>query len=211
MNCGIKDGRSLYYLKGACSGCGVCVNVCPEGAIVLKEDDLGFYYPHIDKNLCICCGKCIQFCAFGKEKNDVPIRCYAGMNLNAEQRMLSASAGIFSAVATAFLKNDGVVCGAAMNFCSGKARIQHILIDTIDDLPQLQGSKYVQSDVLNCYYDMQAALKSGKKVLFSGTPCQIAGVKSLFKKYENQLYTMDIICHGVPSQRFFNDYLVETA
>ncbi|HHD2595319.1 TPA: Coenzyme F420 hydrogenase/dehydrogenase, beta subunit C-terminal domain [Clostridium perfringens] len=198
---------TVYKEKKLCCGCGLCASICPKEAITMNIDENGFKYPYIDMDKCIECGLCVNSCKFGLKDNFYESKCYAGVNKNTEQRKLSTSAGIFSAIATTFIKEGNVVCGATMEMQNGVADVKHIVIDSIMDLPKLQGSKYVQSNFENCYEDLKKALNLRKKVLISGTPCQINNVKYVFKKYIDQLYTIDIICHGVPSIRFFNDYL----
>lgn len=204
-----KDG-TLLYKKENCCGCGICAEICPRKAIELKEDDCGFYFPEIDIKRCIGCNLCIKQCAFqspDKEMQSINSS-YAAVNLNKSQRSLSSSAGIFSAVATYALEHGWAVCGAVMSVRENKANIYHKLIDDQINLPLLQGSKYVQSKASDCYKDIRKILQEGNRVLFSGTPCQVAAVKRLFEKYENQLFTIDIICHGTPNNKFFNDYLI---
>lgn len=191
----------------SCSGCGACYAVCNKNAVTMVEDEFGYIYPQINSTKCIDCGYCKRVCPFAEIEQRESIRCYAGVNINREQRMLSSSGGIFSAIATKFLKEQGLVCGASMTIRNGRADIRHIVIDSVDELPKLQGSKYVQSSLTSCFTELSGALKKGKKILFSGTPCQVSAVKKMFSKYSGQLYTIDLICHGVPSQSFFNEYL----
>lgn len=198
---------SVYENKQNCCGCGICSIACPKQAITMEKDAVGHVYPHIDPERCVDCGICRSVCAFEKKGLTEPQASYAGTNLDAGQRRLSTSAGAFSAIATAFLEQGGLVCGAAMDIVEGQAVVRHILIRSPEELPRLQGSKYVQSDFSACCHEVLQALREGARVLVSGTPCQIAGARSLFKKYPEQLYFVDIICHGVPSLRFFNDYL----
>lgn len=200
--------KKVYIEKNKCCACGVCAFICPKQAISMECDDLGFIFPVINQNLCVDCGACIKACSYNKGKKMLPSSCYAGISADKVRMMQSSSGGIFSGLASEFLK-DGVVCGAAIQFNDhNRAEIKHILIDDIADLKEIQGSKYVQSYMWKCLSDMRDALKDGKKVLFSGTPCQVDGIKFLFEKYlGTQLYTIDIICHGVPNQQFFNDYL----
>ena len=119
----------------------------------------------------------------------------------------SASGGMFSAIAESFLSDCGYVCGAAMDFEENVADVRHIIIHSVDELYRLQKSKYVQSSTDKVYKELQTLLKNGEKVLFSGTPCQVEAAKSIAKRAGGKLYTIDIICHGVPSQRFFNDFI----
>lgn len=195
---------NVYKEKAQCCGCGICSFVCPQQAISMEADDLGFVYPVIHQALCIDCGACTKNCAYGKEISCAEPVCLAGMNTNDIQLQHSASGGIFSAIASEFL-HDGMVCGATMAFDGGTAQIRHELDS---DIRKFQGSKYVQSDLLPCLDAVHSALNAGKKVLFCGTPCQVHGVRSLFRNFtQSQLFTMDLVCHGVPNQQFFNDYL----
>ncbi len=121
--------------------------------------------------------------------------------------MKSSSGGAFSAFATEILQNGGVVYGAAYEIKNGNYVLQHIRINTIEELPKLQGSKYVQSTIFDALPCIKKDLESGKKVLFSGTPCQVDSLNGYLKKEYDNLYTVDIICHGVPSQKLLNDYI----
>lgn len=204
----LKNGEALYNSTSDCCGCGVCMGACPKNAITMQQDKYGMLYPIIDQSKCINCHLCINTCKFkdnnsSKTVNQIALAAY---NTDFNQSYLSTSAGIFAAIAENFLK-DGFVCGAGMRIKDGQVFVEHILIDNLNDLKKLQGSKYVQSDITKCLNQIKEKLVNGKKVLFSGTPCQVANVRSLFKKYSSQLYTIDIICHGVPSQHFFNDFL----
>lgn len=187
-----------------CCGCQACYNICPKNAISMVEDEKGFKHPKIDKEKCINCGLCRRTCPILKssiEKKDD--ESYAIYNKNDEERLHSSSGGIFILLAKAILNNGGVVYGASLaeNFI-----VKHSRVQTIADLSKLMGSKYVQSDIGISYKNVKKDLESGLKVLFTGTPCQIAGLKSyLIKEYPN-LYTQDIICHGVPSPKVWEKY-----
>ncbi len=207
MNNITKSGSALYKDKSKCCGCGGCAFVCPKNAIVMKFDDCGVIYPHIDLEKCIGCNICVAFCSFGKNRNDAALVSYAASNVDGKQKFKSSSAGIFPALATYFLRNGGAVVGVSLKMINGKADVRHVMVIDENELPTLQGSKYVQSAGLDNYREVLEFLKTGKKILFSGTPCQISCFKSLFKKYSDQIYTVDIICHGVPGLEFFNDYL----
>ncbi len=195
----------LFTKKEDCCGCGACLNICPKQAITMKEDEYGFLYPEIDENKCIRCGQCKKVCAFqNREETHVPITCYAAISGNAEQASKSASAGIFAAIAQKFIDDGGVTYGAAFTENWG---VQHIRVETSQDLIALQGSKYAHSDIGRTYSEAKKDLQKGRRVLFSGTPCQIAGLyEFLGRDYEN-LITVDIVCHGVPSSRMLRDYL----
>ena len=201
-------GIILFDEKTKCCACGACKNICPKGAIELVKDKEGFLYPQIDKKKCVECGACKRVCEYQNvTPNNTPKMVFAGVNKQEEQLMKSASGGIFSAIATKFLKDGGVVFGATLSFENEHAVPQHIFIDNIKELPRLQGSKYVQSDIGNTYSEAKKMLNEGKKILFSGTPCQIGGLYGfLGKDYEN-LFTIDVICHGVPNASFFDDYI----
>lgn len=175
----------------------------------MEEDEYGFIYPKIDETKCISCGACMNVCAYQQDDIEMsfPQKGYAAVNLNKSQTSKSASGGLFAAFATIIINQGGVVFGAAYEHQANKIVVKHIAVTNIEELYRLQGSKYVQSDMGNTYAEVKKILNKGVKVLFSGTPCQVAALKKfLRKKYEN-LYTIDIICHGVPNLRFFNDYI----
>lgn len=198
----------LFDNKVNCCACGACMNICPKGAITMIEDEYGFLYPEINKELCIKCGVCKKVCAYQNiSPTKRPLKAFAAVNKNKEQLMKSASGGVFSALATNVLNKGGVAFGATLTFEDGHAIPKHIAIDHVEQLPLLQGSKYVQSSIGDTYKQAKMYLQEGRLVLFSGTPCQIGGLYGyLGKDYEN-LITIDVICHGVPSAKMFDDYL----
>ena len=194
-----------YKITDDCISCGACAADCPVEAI--SEGD-GIYV--IDADTCIDCGACKKICVFSREKNKNEYKCYACVNKNDSLIMKSASGGAFSAIASAFLESGGHVCGAVTVLEKGIITIEHKVINNVEHLYQLQGSKYVQSSTLSAFEEIQKILKKGEKVLFSGTPCQVDAIKNLCKQYVGKsLFTIDIICHGVPSQKFLNGYLQE--
>lgn len=196
--------------EDACCGCGACAVKCPKDAISIKTNEFGFKYPYIDSNRCVDCKVCQKICSFNNEKKINNYKCYAGGSQDDNLLMKSASGGIFSAIASRFIEKGGYVCGSASFFENGEARVEHIIINNLESLYKLQGSKYVQSDTVDCFRKIGKLMKNGFKVLFSGTPCQVDAVKSLYGRYSGTLlFTIDIICHGVPSQSFFNGYLKE--
>ena len=198
----------LFDDKKDCCGCGACMNVCPKNAIRMAEDEVGFVYPEIDQNLCVGCGACKKACGYQTQplmqKSEAV---YAAASNNDNFLRKSASGGAFAVLAENVLKKDGVVYGAALPLENGKLEPKHLRIDTVERLPELQGSKYVQSAIGDTYAQVKKDLLDGKSALFSGTPCQIAGLKQYLKKDYENLLTVDIICHGVPSKRFFQSFM----
>ena len=189
-----------------CTGCGACLNICSKNAITWKEDNCGFKYPVINEELCVHCGLCKKVCLkpTGNENKANP-KCYAVM-CSDETRVKSTSSGVFKTLADWFLKNGGYISGAVF---AEDWSVKHIVSNKAEDIEYMRGSKYVQSDMKYCYKEIEALLEEGKKVLFSGTPCQVAGLKKyLNKDYEN-LFCLDLICHGVPSAKIFQKYLNE--
>lgn len=204
----------VYYSSTECCGCGICRVTCPKNAISMKCDDKGFVYPVINSSACIDCGACKRICSFNKRKKidngESCLECYAACNKKQIELNRSASGGVFSAVAHSFLEQGGAVAGACMELKNGKVHVYHTLIDTKEKLPDLQGSKYVQSNLWECVDEMDVLLKAGKKILFSGTPCQVDAIKGKFSKYlETQLFTIDVVCHGVPNKSLFEAFLEE--
>lgn len=189
-----------------CCGCGACFDACPVNAISMQEIN-GFMYPVINDSKCINCGKCKQICPIINTKyiNFEKPLCYAVCANNIE-REDSSSGGAFPVLAKYILNKGGVVVGAAFN---EKWGCDHILIDSIDEIKKLKGSKYLQSNAYICYKDIKEKLNQGKTVLFSGTPCQNAGLKAFLGKDYKKLYCIDIICHGVPSPAIWQQFLSE--
>lgn len=198
---------TLFKSNKDCCACGACVNICLKQAIQMQEDENGFLYPIIDNDKCIKCGLCIKTCALQNNKlKNTPLKTYAAQSHNTDLKK-SASGGIFASLAVNVLKDGGVVYGAALENVNGKLICRHIVVNSVTDLEKLQGSKYIQSNIGNIYQAVKKNLLENKIVLFSGTPCQVDGLRAyLGKQYEN-LYCIDIICHGVPSNKMFQDYI----
>ncbi len=193
--------------KKNCCGCWACVQRCPKQCISMIEDDEGFLYPKVDKDICINCHLCEYVCPIiNTDAPRKPLETYAAINKNEQIRLESSSGGIFSAIAEYIINDGGVVFGAKFN---DKWEVIHDYTETIDGLAQFRGSKYVQSQIGDNYKKVKQFLTSGRKVLFSGTPCQIAGLKHFLKKEYENLLTVDFICHGVPSPGVWRKYLKE--
>lgn len=198
----------LFSDKRDCCGCGVCASICPKQAISMQEDTAGFLYPFIDPGLCIDCGLCKKNCAFQRENSPyVPLSVYALARKDRDALRLSASGGLFSVLAERTLTNGGVVFGAAMEPEGDTLVTRHRMASSMEELSALRGSKYVQSSLGNTPHQAKELLDSGREVLFSGTPCQIAALYSYLKRDYDNLLTVDLVCHGVPSSRMFQDYL----
>lgn len=193
--------------KRLCCGCSACIQKCPKHCIVMQEDDEGFLYPKIDKSMCIDCHLCEKVCpCLNQKKPREALKCYAAFNLNETVRNDSSSGGIFTELAEKVINDGGVVFGARFN---DKWKVIHSYTETISGLAKFRGSKYVQSFIGNTYKEAELFLKQGRKVLFSGTPCQIAGLRLFLRKEYENLLAVDFICHGVPSPGVFRWYLQE--
>ena len=199
--------------KTNCCGCRGCVQICPKQCISMQEDNEGFLYPVVDTGQCIDCNLCEKVCP--EINTDMPdsattlnTRIYGVKNINGSVCLNSSSGGIFSALAERIISEGGIVFGACLN---GQHEVVHKYAANVDDLVPLMKSKYVQSNIGNCFLEVKQFLNSGKKVLFTGTPCQIAGLKSYLRKDYDSLYTAEVICHGVPSPGIWRRYLTEVA
>jgi len=189
-----------------CSGCGACAVICRMNAICMKTAEDGFKYPSIDPERCINCGMCEDICKARKdEERNYPAKAYAAVGTDEHFVSKSASGGAFAATAREWMKRDGLVAGVIMKKNSEGFYVHHLLSNSCEDLSAMQGSKYIQSDAWECYDGVIEAVRSGRPVLFSGTPCQVSAIKRLTKNPDN-LVTMDLVCHGVPSARMFNEY-----
>ena len=190
--------------KDKCCGCYACYNICPKNAIEMKVDEKGFKYPYIDKEKCVSCGLCERVCPIlNKSKINNEPKAYACINKNDHIRSESSSGGIFTLLAENILSKSGVVFGAAFD---EDINVKHYMIEKQEDLYKFRGSKYVQSQIGDAYKLAKSKLDEDKYVLFTGTPCQIEGLKSYLRKNYDKLYTQDIVCHGVPSPLVWDKY-----
>ena len=193
--------------KKDCCGCNACVQKCPKQCIVLLEDSEGFSYPRVNMDVCIKCNICESVCpVLNQSEKRVPKEVFAAKNYDEGIRRESSSGGFFSAIAESILRERGVVFGARFD---ENWNVVHDYVEVIEELSKFRGSKYVQSVIGNSYQKVEAFLKNGRKVLFTGTSCQVAGLKRyLGRDYEN-LLTIDFVCHGVPSPKIWQKYLKE--
>ena len=192
--------------KQDCCGCEACVQICPKDAIVFSRDSLGFGYPHVDTGKCIDCGRCINVCPIiNQSEPGRPLEVIGARNTQKKDLLKSSSGGIFRLLAEKILKEDGIVCGAAFdkdwNVC-------HMCVDNMQSASAFQGSKYVQSEIGESFIQIRQFLKEGKSVLFTGTPCQVAGLRNFIPQTQyKRLYCVDIICHGVPAPLVWEKYI----
>lgn len=198
----------MFFLKNKqdCCGCSACLNICPNKCIKMKADNEGFLYPYIkEKENCTNCKACEKVCPIVKDDvREIIPEVYACKNKNEIEREESSSGGVFTLLAKQILKKNGVVYGALFD---ERFNVYHNKIDNEDELYKLRGSKYTQSNIGDCYKTVKNDLINDKKVLFSGTSCQIAGLKSFLKKDYENLYTVDVVCHGVPSPKVYSLYI----
>lgn len=188
-----------------CCGCGACASVCPEKCITFAADGEGFLCPSVDAKKCVGCNACERVCPMLSEpEKNTAVRACAVINTDKEVRLKSSSGGVFGLLAEDVLAHGGAVFGAAFD---KDFAVRHICAPNAGELPLLFGSKYVQSDTTGLFETVKQFLDSDRQVLFSGTPCQVAGLKkSLGKNYPN-LLTVDLVCHGVPSPAAWQKYL----
>ena len=191
-----------------CTDCGACRQICPVSAISQKENGEGFLYPWVSYDKCIQCGKCVDVCPVVNPvfTNSSEPKCYAGYTSDDIRLDRSSSGGVFSALAKYILAEGGYVSGVVFD---KHFKACHIVSNNPQDVVRMRGSKYVQSDTQNVYSEIEQLLKHNKKVLFTGMSCQVAGLKAYLGKQYEQLYCVDILCHGVSSPGVFRKYLEE--
>lgn len=194
--------------KKDCCGCSACAQACVKKCITMRTDYEGFTYPEVDLSTCVQCGLCKKACpiinADSNSNEMLHYPAYAAFADTEDVRLRSSSGGIFTLLAENVLHKGGMVFGAAFD---DEFMVSHIGIEHIEEITRLQGSKYLQSRIGNTYYEAKIALDAGRQVLYSGTACQIAGLKGYLKKEYPNLLTLDVLCHGVPSPKVWNRYL----
>lgn len=201
----------LYRTKENCCGCSACICTCPEQAIIMQPDEEGFLYPKIDDVRCVDCGLCTEVCVFQTDTVHVSNReepkVYAVKHKSDAVRQFSSSGGAFTAISDLVLASGGMVYGAAFD---AQLRVHHRAANTAAQRDAFRGSKYVQSSLGIVFTEIRGALNMKEDVLFSGTACQVAGLKSfLFSSHTktDNLLTVDVICHGTPSPKLFAEYI----
>lgn len=193
--------------KEQCCGCSACIQICPKRSIDFQEDIEGFLYPRVNMDTCIDCGLCEKVCPIVNQAPErYPINVYAAKHPNDDIRVRSSSGGLFTFFAEQVINEGGVVFGARFN---DKWEVVHSYTETKEGLVSFRGSKYVQSNIGDSYKQVEIFLKTGRKVMFTGTPCQVAGLRKYLKVSYANLLTVDFVCHGVPSPRVWKMYLSE--
>ena len=192
-----------------CCGCGACMNACPFCAISMQADEKGFLYPVVDEMKCVDCGMCTRSCPIAtkkKEESTFHQRIFALQLKDRDLLKKSTSGGAFSLFAEDVLKDGGVVFGAVLN---AELKVRHIGVSDVDGLSVMRGSKYVQSDTEKTFSEVLSLLKDGRRVMYTGTPCQVDGLTRFLDAKgvsRDKLLTVDLLCHGVPSPKVWHDY-----
>lgn len=191
-----------------CTGCGACANICPKKCVSLECLSDGFIYPIVNEQRCVRCGACQRVCPQkgkkGAERGSVRW-VYEASSKDESLLLKSTSGGIFPELARIILKDNGVVFGAQLN--TNDMTVNHSYIQIFDDIGKFSGSKYIGSNMQNCFQEVKKFLEQGRSVLFSGTPCQVDGLRMFLGKEYDRLYTVDFVCHGVASQRLWHLYI----
>lgn len=193
--------------KQDCCGCSACAQRCPKQCIAMAEDEEGFLYPKVDISKCIDCHLCEKVCpVINQDEPRTPLNVYAAKNQNDQIRLDSSSGGIFTILAEQVINAGGVVFGACWD---EEWNVKHDYAECLDNLSKFRSSKYLQSIIGDNYFKAEQFLKAGRTVLFTGTPCQIAGLKHFLRKDYDNLLAVEVICHSVPSPGIWQRYLEE--
>jgi len=191
--------------KKDCTGCAACYNSCAQKAILIKEDEYGFLYPEINNANCIKCGSCTISCPIQTPVLGYKPKCvFAATNKNKTIQTNSSSAGVFASIAEKMLEQGSIVYGCSWD---NSFRVFHRAVKNKEELQSILKSKYIQSRIGDCFHSIKNNLEDGATVLFSGTSCQVAGLRAFLRKEYKNLFTVEIICHGVPSNKFFDSYI----
>lgn len=196
--------NNISSLSQKCSGCGLCEHLCPKNAITMVEKD-GFLYPNVNENTCVYCGVCVKLCPVNSEKltESNCIEAFAVKHKDSNVIFNSSSGGIFTALSDKILENNGYIIGADFD---DDMNLVHTTTSTTEGRDRMRGSKYIQSNTVGIYKAIRDLLNEDKPILFTGTPCQAAAVRKAFPNKDN-LYIVDIICHGVPSPEVWKKYV----
>ena len=188
-----------------CTGCGLCSHICPTKCIAMKEGKLGHLFPFVDNQKCIQCNLCVKTCPSNSQFTfHYPLTAYAAWAKDENEYVSSTSGGAASVFSREIIRRGGVIYGCTM---TSDCAVKHIRVDNEERLQELKGSKYVQSNLIDIFHSLIEDVHTSMPVLFIGTPCQVAAIKSFFKSEPDNLLLIDIVCHGVPSLRILQDYL----
>ena len=191
--------------KSQCCGCGACAQRCPVSCITMHEDENGFLYPQVDVDACVDCHACEQVCPFlNRQESQDPVVCLAAANPDEAQRTNASSGGLFMMLASRVIEQGGVVFGARFNDAWD---VVHDAAQTLEDLAPFCTSKYVQSAIGDSYRRAKGFLQQGRMVMFTGTPCQIAGLRLFLGEPQERLIAVEVACHGVPSPGVWRTWL----
>ena len=192
--------------KSKCCGCTACYSICPTKCIEMEIDEEGFKYPVVNPDNCLNCGACEKVCPVintpSRDANN-PVEAWVARNKDKEILNASSSGGFYSVIADKFLDENGYICGAAY---TEDFEVKHLIFDSKDKIEVFRGSKYVQSDIIGVFGKIKTLLDNGNRVCFSGTACQVAGLKNYLKKDYQHLFLIDLVCHGVPSPSLWKEY-----
>ena len=204
----MRKGNQMIIIdeRKKCTGCSACASICPKKCIRMEADEEGFPYPRISKEKCAQCGLCESVCPMINpvKEETVPQKGFIVQHRNETIRLDSSSGGAFTAIASIVIEKSGVVFGAAYD---DYFHVRHTYVETIDELKKFRNSKYVQSDMGECFRQAKHFLKNGRWVCFSGTPCQIEGLSKFLGKQYDMLILVDVVCHGIPSPLIWDKYL----
>lgn len=191
--------------KHECCGCSACVSVCPRSCISMVADSEGFFYPSVNASECINCHLCTNVCPALAQLTDIkPQGVFASHNIDNNIVKISSSGGVFSVLAKHVISKKGMVYGAEYD---EMMNVVFSTADTEEKTNKIRGSKYVQARINDCFKDVRLKLQQDVDVLFTGTPCQVAGLKSFLRKPYENLFTMEVVCHGVPSEKVWQKHL----